>query len=110
MKYNLPLFPEQASTAAPQVDALYFFLIAVSAFFIVLIFFLVIYFAARYRRRSEAEIPDGAHENSRLEMLWTIIPFGLTMIMFSWGASLYFDLRRVPEDTLEIYVLGKRWM
>ena len=31
--YDLPLFPEQASTIAAQVDYFYFFLIAVSLFF-----------------------------------------------------------------------------
>ena len=30
---GFPLFPEQASTFAARVDALYFFLIAISAFF-----------------------------------------------------------------------------
>lgn len=108
MKYNLPLFPPQASTIAPQVDALYYFLVAVSAFFIVLIFSLVIYFATKYRR-SEGR-PAAVHENPRLELLWTVVPLGLTMIIFAWGASVYFDLRRTPADALEIYILGKQWM
>lgn len=110
MKYNFPLFPPQASTVAPQVDALYYFLVAVSLFFIVLIFSLVAYFAVKYRRRSEAEHPGGIHENSRLELFWTLVPLGLTMIIFAWGASLYFALQRAPADTLEIYALGKQWM
>ncbi len=110
MKYNFPLFPPQASTVAPQVDALYYFLIALSAFFILLIFSLVVYLAVKYRRRSEVEKPGPIHENPRLELFWTLIPLGLTMIIFGWGANLYFDLRRPPTDTLDIYVLGKQWM
>ena len=55
-----PLFPEQASTFAPQVDALYFFLIALAVFFSLLIAGLVIYFAVKYRRRSENEPPPQA--------------------------------------------------
>ena len=54
---GLPLFPEQASTMAGRVDALYFFLIAISAFFSLLIAVLVITFTVRYRRRSEREVP-----------------------------------------------------
>ena len=57
MNKDFRLFPEQASKVAEQVDLLYFFLIAVSAFFIFLIFFLIYVFAVRYRRRSEDEIP-----------------------------------------------------
>src|SRR6185503_14615528 len=51
----LPLFPEQASTMAGRVDALYFFLIGISIFFTLLIGALVIGFAVRYRRRSDDE-------------------------------------------------------
>ena len=42
---NFPLFPQQASTQAGQVDGLYFFLVAVSAFFSLLIATLVVIFA-----------------------------------------------------------------
>ena len=52
MHTDLPLFPTQASTMAGQVDALYFYLVAVSAFFSLLIALLVIVFAIRYRRRA----------------------------------------------------------
>ena len=34
---NFPLFPKQASTLAGPVDALYFFLVAITAFFSILI-------------------------------------------------------------------------
>ncbi|MEA2658314.1 MAG: cytochrome c oxidase subunit, partial [Candidatus Binatota bacterium] len=54
---NLPLFPQQASTLAPRVDALYLFLIVVSVFFAGLIFILIFYFAVKYRRRSDADQP-----------------------------------------------------
>jgi cytochrome c oxidase subunit 2 len=106
----LPLFPEQASTVAGQVDALYYFLVAVSVFFSTLIFLLVFYFAIKYRRRSEAEMPVQIHGSLRLELLWTIIPFCLAMVMFAWGARLYFVTSRPPADALEIQVIGKQWM
>lgn len=105
-----PLFPEQASTVAGRVDALYFFLVGVSVFFASLIFALVIYFAIRYRRRSETEQPLPIEADLRLELLWTIIPFGLTIVMFLWGASLYFSLARPPAGAIEIQAVGKQWM
>jgi cytochrome c oxidase subunit 2 len=110
MGLGFPLFPEQASTLAPRVDALYFLLIAVSAFFTGLIFLLLFYFAVKYRRRSEAEQPLPMVGGLRLELVWALIPFGLTMGMFLWGASLYFTTMRPPEDAMEIYVVGKQWM
>ena len=47
------LFPVQASTLAPEVDHLLYFLLAVTVFFTLLIFGAIFYFAIRYRRRSE---------------------------------------------------------
>jgi cytochrome c oxidase subunit 2 len=107
---NLPLFPEQASTFAPEVDHLLYFLLAVSVFFTLLIFGAIFYFAIRYRRRSEGELPHVVHGGLTLEILWTVIPFGLTMVMFTWGASLFFAESRPPNDALQIYVVGKQWM
>jgi cytochrome c oxidase subunit 2 len=107
---KLPLFPEQASTIAPDVDHLLYFLLAVSVFFTVLIFTSILYFAIRYRRRSEQELPRVFHTGLTLEIVWSVIPFGLTMIMFSWGASIFFRESRPPNDAIDIYVVGKQWM
>ena len=48
---NFPLWPDRASTAAGNVDALYIFLLIVSGLMTLLIFTAVVYFAARYRHR-----------------------------------------------------------
>ena len=107
---NLPFFPEQASTVAAEVDALYLFLVGVSTFFSLLIFSLVFFFAIKYRRRSEDELPRPIVGSVALETLWTVIPFLLAMIMFIWGTSLYFKNYRPPRHALDIYVTGKQWM
>ena len=58
MNLGFPLFPEQASTMAARVDALFFFLIAVSVFFVALIFLVILVFAVKYRRRADDERPE----------------------------------------------------
>ena len=107
---QIPLFPEQASTISVEVDRLLYFLVAVSVFFTLLIFFAIFYFAIRYRRRSETELPESVHTGLTLEILWTVIPFGITMVMFTWGASIFFTESRPPDDAMQIYVVGKQWM
>lgn len=107
---NLPFFPEQASAQASQVDALYFFLLAVTAFFAVLIAVLVVVFAARFRRRHDDEIGAAIHGSLALELLWTFIPLGIAMVMFAWGAKVFFDLYRPPVGAMEVFVVGKQWM
>ena len=104
------LFPEQASTMAVRTDALLAFLVVVTAVFVTLIAGLILYFMIRYRRRDDAEIGADVHGSLALEIAWTVVPFGITMIVFFWGASLYASLRRPPDDALEVNVVGKQWM
>ena len=107
---NFPFFPQQASAQAGQVDAIYFFMVAVTAFFSILIATLVVVFAVKYRRRHRDEIGHAIHGSLALELLWTVIPFFIVMVMFAWGAKVFFDLYRPPAGAMEIFVVGKQWM
>ena len=107
---SLPLLPQQASLQAGQVDALYFFMVAVTAFFSLLIAGLIVFFAVKYRRRHDEEVGVAIHGSLALELLWTIIPFFIAMGMFGWGAKVFFDLYRVPAGAMEVFVVGKQWM
>jgi cytochrome c oxidase subunit 2 len=110
MGSKLPLFPEQASTFAPDVDHLLYFLLIVTTFFTLLIFGTIFVFAIRFRRRSEQELPRDQHTGMALEVIWSVIPFGLTMVMFFWGASVFFKQSRPLDGAMEIYVVAKQWM
>src|SRR6185503_10150149 len=106
----MPFVPPQASSFAPHVDALYGFMIAVTAFFSILIGTLVVVFAIKYHRKSPDEVATEIHESAVLEIAWTIIPVGIVLVMFYWGAQVYFRITRPPADAIEIYVTGKQWM
>jgi cytochrome c oxidase subunit II len=105
-----PLFPEAASTMAGRVDALYFFLVGITAFFSLLIAGLIVTYAVRFRRRSPDDIGAQIHGGLVLEITWSVIPFLITMVLFVWGASVFFAMSRPPDETLNIYVVGKQWM
>jgi cytochrome c oxidase subunit II len=107
---NLPFFPQQASAQAAQVDAIYFFMVAVTAFFSLLIAVLVVVFALKYRRKNDNEVGVAIHGSLALELMWTFIPLGIAMVMFAWGAKVFFDLYRPPDGAMEIFIVGKQWM
>ena len=107
---NLPFFPPQASLQASQIDAVYFFMVAVTAFFALLIASLVAVFAVKYRRRHPDEIGVAIHGSLALELIWSVIPLGIAMVMFAWGAKVFFDVYRPPAGAMEIFVVGKQWM
>jgi len=108
--FGIPVFPEQASTFAKDVDALYYFIFAVSAFFALTVAVSVIYFGLRYRKRHEGEIGARIEGSLSLELLWSVIPTLIAMVMFGWGASVFYHLRRPPDDAMHIYAVGKQWM
>lgn len=110
MSLPFPLFPPSASTVASEMDALYFFIVAVCTFFAVLVTALVVFFTLRYKRKDENEVGADIHGSLVLELTWTFIPFVLAMTMFGWGAKVFFDLSRPPRDAMEIFVVGKQWM
>ncbi len=107
---SLPLFPEQASTIASSVDNLYFFLVSLTIFFSTLIASLIVVFAVKFRRRSAVQVGAPITGSVPLELMWSIIPFGISMAIFAWGASVFFHIQRPPDETLQIYAVGKQWM
>jgi len=104
------LFPEQASSLAKNVDEFYFFMVAVTAFFTFAISATVLVFAVKYRRRRADDRPAEIEGSLALELVWSIIPFLITIVMFVWATALFFAQVRVPDDAIQINVVGKRWM
>jgi cytochrome c oxidase subunit 2 len=107
---SVPFAPEQASTFAPEVDALYGYLWALTFFFTAAITALIIFFAIKYRRRQATELPRPRAGSMVLELTWTIIPLLISMTIFVWGVSIYFRIYRAPREAMEVFVVGKQWM
>jgi cytochrome c oxidase subunit 2 len=106
----MPFLPERASSYAGEVDALFYFIVAVTVFFTVAISLAILYFAIRYRRRSDADRPAEIHGSLVLELTWTLIPLGIVVVMFVWGSKVFFHMNRPPDDAMTVSVVGKRWM
>src|SRR6204780_3919147 len=105
---NSALFPPEASAIAPQMDAFYFFLIAMSAVGMIAGIILVFGFAILYRK----ERNPGATQiegSTLLEATWTIIPLALFMICFVGGALLYYRIYDPPNNAMNISIVGKQW-
>jgi cytochrome c oxidase subunit 2 len=108
--FGVPIFPEQASAFAKDVDALYFFVLAVCAFFALTVAVAVTYLGLRYRKTHEGEIGARIEGSLPLELMWSVIPTIIAMVMFGWGASVFYNLRRPPDEAMQIYAVGKQWM
>jgi cytochrome c oxidase subunit 2 len=104
-------FPHEASSTARSVDNFLYFLVAVTGSVGVLVAVLLIGFAVRYRRRQgDTQPPPYIPGSTPLELFWTISPIGFFIAFFIWGAVIYLNAYRAPDDATVIYVVGRQWM
>jgi len=103
------LFPAEASGIAPYVDALYFFLVAMTIFGTTFVAILLLVFSVRYRREKNP-VATQIEGSTLLEATWTIIPLAIFLVTFVWGALLYFRIYDPPVNAMNIYIVGKQWM
>jgi cytochrome c oxidase subunit 2 len=109
---SIPLFPEQASNFAQEVDLLYFVLLALTVVFSLGVFIAILIFVAKYRAGSKADRSNPPYHNMKLELTWSVIPAIMSFGVFYWAADLFVDMQKPidPKSALNIYVIGKQWM
>ncbi len=95
---------------AGRVDALYLFLVGLTAFMTILIATLVVVFMVKYKRRDPNSIGARIHGGMALEITWSIIPLIVVMGIFVWSTRIFFAIARPPAETMNIYATGKQWM
>ncbi len=108
--WDIPLFPEQASTLAGRVDAVYFGVLGVTVFFTALIYGLVLYFCIKYRNGSKADRSGAVSTSHTIEALWIGIPLVISIVIFVWASRVFYEQYDPPADAAEVYVVGKQWM
>jgi cytochrome c oxidase subunit 2 len=104
------LFPTQASTLAPEVDNLYLGVVAITAFFAIVVVVCVSYFAIKYRDDTGERVGAPITGSMPLELGWSLIPFLIAIGIFVWASIVFFHIVRAPDQSLEVYSTGTRWM
>jgi cytochrome c oxidase subunit II len=103
-------WPDLASSFAWKVDAVYIFITLVTGLVTLGIYAAIVVFVVKYKRRSDDEIPEQIEGNLPLEILWSVIPLGIVLVMFGWGAVLFYELSTPPAEAINFSVVGKQWM
>jgi len=101
--------PSEVTSMSGQVDRTFDFFFWVAAFFFLLIAVLLVYFTIRFRKRKGAKPEGDTHHNTPLEIVWTVIPSILVVIMFYIGFKGFMDLAEVPQNVYTITVTGQKW-
>lgn len=101
--------PEQGTAISKQVDNLYGFLLVVSFVSCAILIGGMIYFAIKYKRRTQTDKTPYISHDIRLEILWSVVPLIIFLMVFGWGWVIYHEMREMPKNALEIQVTGKQW-
>ena len=88
------------------VDRAFWYIFLVSVVLLTGITAVMIYFVIRYKR-SKNPVPTDIRGNWMIEVVWTVIPTLIALSMFWVGWSSYTGLRNVPEEAVEVEVLGQ---
>jgi len=91
-----------------KVDSAFFFIVAAAAILLVLVMIVMIAFLIKYRRERHPE-PEAVKESVLLEVVWTVIPLGLVMVMFYFGWVDFEYIRNPPPDAMEVDVTARQW-
>jgi cytochrome c oxidase subunit 2 len=95
---------------ASRVDALYLFLIGLTAFFTILIAVMVVVFMVKYKRKDPNSIGARIHGGMALEITWSVVPLLICLGIFVWAAQIFFELSKPPAEAMNVYGVGKQWM
>lgn len=98
----------QASNLSGTVDFVFWFITGVSLFFLILVTALMVYFAIRYNRK-HYKTPKDIHGHLGLEILWTVVPTILVLMMFWYGWNGFKEMRAVPNDAIIVQANGQMW-
>ncbi|HEY0072671.1 MAG TPA: cytochrome c oxidase subunit II [Abditibacteriaceae bacterium] len=110
MQGQITLWPQQASTIAGSIDGIIHLLNIVTLVFTLGIFIAMLYFVVRYRRGAKVDRSNPPLEHHVLEITWSVIPLLICLVIFGWATVVYYKMKIVPKDAMEIYVVGKQWM
>lgn len=97
-----------ASNFVEGVDFTMYLILGISVFFLVGITAVMIYFLFRYRKKNNPVATNITH-NNKLEVIWTVVPTILVVIMFYYGWAEYKPMLRAPKGAMEIEAIGQMW-
>lgn len=102
---------DPASTTADDVHSLYKLIFWLSLIVFVGVQFAVVYLSLRYRRKkSDTRRPPQVHGHKQLELVWTVIPAIVLLVLLIPTLTTLFDHdAQAQEGSLQVDVYGKQW-
>lgn len=102
--------PQQAAEQAERVDGLMWFVVWASVAIFTLVGVVLVYCAWRFRAAPGDE-SDGppVHGNTKLEIVWTLVPTVLLAVMAVWAYLVLSDNEALAQDRLVVNVTAQQF-
>jgi cytochrome c oxidase subunit 2 len=107
----IPFWQPGLSPHGGDVDLLFMGLLVVTSLVLGLLFFLLTLFCVRYRASNQTDRGHRITKSWHWEISWTAASLLGFLVLFVWGAEIYFQVYRIPPpDELSVFVVAKQWM
>ncbi|MEO6694949.1 MAG: cytochrome c oxidase subunit II [Ignavibacteria bacterium] len=91
-----------------QVDDTFIFISVISVILLLIITGAMLYFVYKYNRKRHP-VSENIEGNTTLEIVWSVIPIILVLMMFFVSWSGFKNMRDVPPDAQVVTVTGQMW-
>jgi cytochrome c oxidase subunit II len=101
--------PEDVSTYGREIDSLFYLIYYITAVAFILVTVLMVVFLIMYRAK-EGRRAVYSHGNTTLEIIWTIVPAAILIVLSFMSVSTWAKVKRhVPESDFEMNVAAKQF-
>lgn len=101
--------PENVSTYGGQIDGLFRLILWITGVIFVVVEALLLFFLFRYRHR-EGRVPRYTHGSNRLEVIWTIVPAVICVILALLSRRSWEEIKqRMPKQAMNIEVTAEQF-
>ena len=97
-----------ASNFVSTFNTSFYFIAGISLFFLIGLTIVMLYFVFRYNNKKN-KIAVQNEGNTRLEIIWTVIPILLAIAMFYYGWAGWKPMNKAPKDALNITSVARMW-
>ena len=98
----------EASNFVSTFNTAFYFIVGVSLLLLIGLTVTMLYFVYRYNRKRNP-VATQIEGNTRLEIIWTVIPIVLSMVMFYFGWAGWKPTTKPPKDSMNITSIARMW-
>jgi cytochrome c oxidase subunit 2 len=101
--------PEGVSSYSHRIDGMFHLIMWITGVIFVIVEVLLLYFLFRYRHK-EGRKAHYTHGNNRLEVIWTIIPALICVVLALLSRRTWTEIKQqMPPNALEIEITGEQF-